>query len=491
MEAHYFNSKGSNKTKMASINFVLQSCDEEKSQENHSAFPSLAKDYAPNKSHNEENCNKQTEVKRNSSITNKKVDSPPFLSKKENKKMDAKKDYAKIYDYPKKKRNDEEENVQANDVTLSSSISSIKAQYSQKEACEPCASFISTTAENSSFTKLANQSFNHDEDQLGLNLLWSDQPYITGQLGNVNSEKIDFFSDPLLESTDSPNFTNELFSFDNHLKNFFDSYKSDHTEESRGDQIDAFRNSDECREENLLVSPNLDPQGEDKTNVYDDENVENNFEVQIPVYITPSSCDPNWHENKTLSSGSITELRSSSSPIVPKNCDLIFKGKGKVIQTLREVEERRNLSSSPSICSSSKIECVSGLSRKRKKRNQESKKTTTYKRNVIRSARGIRCTYSPSFPSNSSKSSKKKEISELKNSSGCRCKFSRCLKLYCECFQQKLMCNDSCLCRDCLNTEKYEPLRTEVMESILARRPDAFEQRVKIIGAGCSCKKNK
>ena len=53
------------------------------------------------------------------------------------------------------------------------------------------------------------------------------------------------------------------------------------------------------------------------------------------------------------------------------------------------------------------------------------------------------------------------------------------------------MCIDACLCKACLNNESTKEIRDTAMEAILARRPDAFEERVKIIGAGCSCKKNK
>lgn len=40
----------------------------------------------------------------------------------------------------------------------------------------------------------------------------------------------------------------------------------------------------------------------------------------------------------------------------------------------------------------------------------------------------------------------------------CNCKKSKCLKLYCECFQRKLYCKD-CNCKDCLNTSKTEAIR--------------------------------
>ena len=37
---------------------------------------------------------------------------------------------------------------------------------------------------------------------------------------------------------------------------------------------------------------------------------------------------------------------------------------------------------------------------------------------------------------------------------GCRCKRSKCLKKYCECFGAGLECGDNCICQDCLNVSK-------------------------------------
>lgn len=76
----------------------------------------------------------------------------------------------------------------------------------------------------------------------------------------------------------------------------------------------------------------------------------------------------------------------------------------------------------------------------------------------------------------------------------CKCSKSKCLKLYCECFQGGRVCKDICSCVGCLNTvENSGPLglRTAAIETILSRRPDAFDVRVKKTDQGCSCKKNK
>eukprot|EP00978_Attheya_sp_CCMP212_P002046 scaffold4212_cov52-Attheya_sp.AAC.5 len=84
--------------------------------------------------------------------------------------------------------------------------------------------------------------------------------------------------------------------------------------------------------------------------------------------------------------------------------------------------------------------------------------------------------------------------STSKNDMGCKCSKSRCLKLYCDCFQAGGVCSRSCFCVSCQNTVENSGLagaRTIAIESILERRPDAFEARQKQSGGGCSCKKNR
>lgn len=77
----------------------------------------------------------------------------------------------------------------------------------------------------------------------------------------------------------------------------------------------------------------------------------------------------------------------------------------------------------------------------------------------------------------------------------CNCKKSKCLKLYCECFQRRQYCQD-CNCVDCLNTDRTEHLRQEAIRGTIERNPTAFtskfEKRAgkRSHNAGCNCKKS-
>ena len=78
----------------------------------------------------------------------------------------------------------------------------------------------------------------------------------------------------------------------------------------------------------------------------------------------------------------------------------------------------------------------------------------------------------------------------------CKCKNTKCLKLYCACFQQGTFCDELvCYCRKCENTEKHSKARgsrTRAVYEILSRRIDAFEPRERRqTGNGCSCRKSK
>lgn len=76
----------------------------------------------------------------------------------------------------------------------------------------------------------------------------------------------------------------------------------------------------------------------------------------------------------------------------------------------------------------------------------------------------------------------------------CNCIKSRCLKLYCVCFHNGRICNDACLCVDCLNTTKEGEVggkRHLAIQACRNKRSDAFEKKEKKIGAGCACKNNR
>lgn len=77
----------------------------------------------------------------------------------------------------------------------------------------------------------------------------------------------------------------------------------------------------------------------------------------------------------------------------------------------------------------------------------------------------------------------------------CSCPKSRCVKLYCECFQGGLLCDPAlCVCTRCQNTEAQagpNGARAIAAKSILARRPGAFILRPKKTGEGCSCRKSR
>lgn len=64
---------------------------------------------------------------------------------------------------------------------------------------------------------------------------------------------------------------------------------------------------------------------------------------------------------------------------------------------------------------------------------------------------------------------------------GCTCKKSKCLKLYCQCFAAKSMCQEKCRCQDCKNDIAHSEERAHAIQTILSRNPQAFETKFKAI----------
>lgn len=79
----------------------------------------------------------------------------------------------------------------------------------------------------------------------------------------------------------------------------------------------------------------------------------------------------------------------------------------------------------------------------------------------------------------------------------CKCKKSKCLKLYCDCFSSDGMCKPTCRCENCCNNEQFSGLREAVRKEMLQKNPKAFHKKFKKVqkqsdflhSRGCNCKR--
>jgi hypothetical protein len=93
----------------------------------------------------------------------------------------------------------------------------------------------------------------------------------------------------------------------------------------------------------------------------------------------------------------------------------------------------------------------------------------------------------------------KKRKADRKKQKGCKCSKSKCLRLHCICFRDKLLCGPACGCKGCLNTEQHSHLVDRVYNVTKDINSQAFESRfvsvlidgqVKKFTKGCTCSKN-
>lgn len=75
------------------------------------------------------------------------------------------------------------------------------------------------------------------------------------------------------------------------------------------------------------------------------------------------------------------------------------------------------------------------------------------------------------------KSSTEEKSVTPKKKKHCNCRNSKCLKMYCECFQELQYC-DGCNCSNCGNIVGNENARNEAIEAIRQRNPSAFQPKI-------------
>ena len=62
----------------------------------------------------------------------------------------------------------------------------------------------------------------------------------------------------------------------------------------------------------------------------------------------------------------------------------------------------------------------------------------------------------------------------------CKCKKSKCLKLYCDCFGANAMCTEACRCLDCHNKVGFEAIRNKAIKEIRSKNSNAFKPRLEV-----------
>lgn len=84
-------------------------------------------------------------------------------------------------------------------------------------------------------------------------------------------------------------------------------------------------------------------------------------------------------------------------------------------------------------------------------------------------------------------------ITKNPNKTVCKCKKSKCLQFYCECFINGETCQD-CNCTDCHNTLEYQDERNKAISNAMQKNPNAFKPKINenemVHLKGCNCTKS-
>jgi len=77
-----------------------------------------------------------------------------------------------------------------------------------------------------------------------------------------------------------------------------------------------------------------------------------------------------------------------------------------------------------------------------------------------------------------------KETAPHASTKKCRCKKTKCLKLYCDCFAAKERCGPECGCVGCENTADNSDRVEEAVKTTLDRNPKAFNPKIEMCSSG-------